>query len=250
MDTRVIPSGYADLDHLTGGYVLHDMTELSGLPASGKTTMALRAVAAAQSAGLSVLYVDADCALSATVAAQCGVDLDSLAVVRPRDCEECMNMVLPLVESGTIDFLVVDSLQSLVSCEERESFLGTRLRDSLEAVVGKFLDELFDYCVEERRVTCLLVSQMRHWRNREGRWEQTILCNERLRHMACLRLYVSRQEVYGTPGDAGTADNAGRENWTAGSVWPEVTGYTYSVEVKRNNADPSKVGQRCCYLSL
>ncbi|MGD0497148.1 MAG: hypothetical protein ABSC23_01805 [Bryobacteraceae bacterium] len=120
-----IPSGLGPLDAaLGGGFPRGRIVELFGPPASGKTTLALQAVAHMQRGGLTAAWIDADCAFDSAYAAALGVALGRLPVARPDSAEEAMEIARQLAASATVDFLVVDSAAALVPRLELLSPIG------------------------------------------------------------------------------------------------------------------------------
>ena len=114
---ETIPSGFLGLDAALqiGGLPRGHMVEVFGPESVGKSTIALQAIAAAQHAGCQAVYVDAEGAFDASYAARLGIDLSSLLFIRPDSGEQAFRVLLRLVQSGTIDLAVIDSLSALSS---------------------------------------------------------------------------------------------------------------------------------------
>ena len=114
---ETIPSGFLGLDAALqiGGLPRGHMVEVFGPESVGKSTIALQAIAAAQHAGCQAVYVDAEGAFDAAYAARLGIDLSSLLFIRPDSGEQTFRVLLRLVQSGTIDLAVIDSLSALSS---------------------------------------------------------------------------------------------------------------------------------------
>ncbi len=112
---ETIPSGFLGLDAALqiGGLPRGHMVEVYGPESVGKSTIALQAIAAAQHAGCQAVYVDAEGAFDASYAARLGIDLSSLLFIRPDSGEQAFRVLLRLVQSGTIDLAVIDSLSAL-----------------------------------------------------------------------------------------------------------------------------------------
>ncbi len=126
LNVAAISTGSFTLDIATGigGLPKGRIIEIYGPESSGKTTLALHAVAEAQKAGGEAAFIDAEHALDPVYAANLGVDVDSLLVAQPDDGEQALEIAESLVRSGAIDILVVDSVAALVPRAEIEGEMG------------------------------------------------------------------------------------------------------------------------------
>ncbi len=126
MNVESISTGSFTLDIATGigGLPRGRIVEIYGPESSGKTTLALHAVAEAQKAGGEAAFIDAEHALDPVYAANLGVDVDSLLVAQPDNGEQALEIAESLVRSGAIDILVVDSVAALVPRAEIEGDMG------------------------------------------------------------------------------------------------------------------------------
>ncbi|NJO42332.1 MAG: recombinase RecA [Cyanobacteria bacterium CRU_2_1] len=125
MRVETIPSGALTLDlALGGGLPKGRIIEIYGPESSGKTTLALHAVAEVQKAGGVAAYVDAEHALDPTYSAALGVDIANLLVSQPDTGEQALEIVDQLVRSNAIDVVVVDSVAALVPRAEIEGEMG------------------------------------------------------------------------------------------------------------------------------
>ncbi|MHC8497314.1 MAG: recombinase RecA [Actinomycetes bacterium] len=122
----VIPSGSVALDLALGigGYPRGRIVEIYGPESSGKTTVALHAIANVQAAGGIAAMIDAEHALDPTYAGNLGVDLDSLYVSQPDTGEQALEITDTLVRSGAVDLIVIDSVAALVPRAEIEGEMG------------------------------------------------------------------------------------------------------------------------------
>jgi recombination protein RecA len=122
----VISSGSIALDLAlgVGGFPRGRVIEVFGPEASGKTTIALHAIAEAQKAGGAAAFVDAEHAMDAEYSRQLGVNIDELLVSQPDSGEQALEITEMLVRSGAIDILVVDSVAALVPRAELEGEMG------------------------------------------------------------------------------------------------------------------------------
>ena len=116
LNVEAISTGSIALDAATGigGFPKGRIIEIYGPESSGKTTLALHAVAEAQKAGGVAAFVDAEHALDPVYAANLGVDIDSLLVSQPDDGEQALEIVEALARSGGVSVIVVDNVHTLV----------------------------------------------------------------------------------------------------------------------------------------
>lgn len=123
---EVIPSGSIGLDLALGigGLPRGRIVEIYGPESSGKTTLALHAIAEAQRRGGTCAFIDAEHALDPTYARKLGVDVDNLLISQPDAGEQALEIADTLVRSGAVDVLVVDSVAALVPRAELEGEMG------------------------------------------------------------------------------------------------------------------------------
>jgi recombination protein RecA len=123
---EVIPSGSLGLDLAVGigGLPRGRIIEIYGPESSGKTTLALHAIAEAQKRGGTCAFIDAEHALDPTYARKLGVDVDNLLISQPDAGEQALEIADTLVRSGAVDILVVDSVAALVPRAELEGEMG------------------------------------------------------------------------------------------------------------------------------
>jgi recombination protein RecA len=125
MKVETIPTGALTLDlALGGGLPKGRVIEIYGPESSGKTTLALHAIAEVQKSGGTAAFVDAEHALDPTYSANLGVDIDNLLVSQPDTGEAALEIVDQLVRSTAIDLVVVDSVAALVPRAEIEGEMG------------------------------------------------------------------------------------------------------------------------------
>ncbi len=122
----VISSGCLSLDAAlgVGGFPRGRVIEVFGPESSGKTTMALLAIAQAQKAGGAAAFIDAEHALDPTYARKLGVDIDNLLVSQPDHGEQALEITAGLVACGALDIIVIDSVAALVPKAELEGEMG------------------------------------------------------------------------------------------------------------------------------
>ena len=126
VDVDVIPSGSLLIDNTlgVGGYPKGRIIEIFGPESSGKTTLALEAVAQAQQKGGRAAYVDAEHAIDPEYAAKLGVDIDELILSQPDNGEQALEIVEMLAQSGAIDIIIVDSVAALVPQQELDGVMS------------------------------------------------------------------------------------------------------------------------------
>ncbi|MCR4925594.1 MAG: recombinase RecA [Clostridiales bacterium] len=126
LQVDAVSTGSISLDAATGigGFPKGRIVEIYGPESSGKTTLALQAIAQAQKNGGEAAFIDAEHALDPVYAANLGVDIDSLLVSQPDNGEQALEIAEALARSGAIDVLVVDSVAALVPRAEIEGEMG------------------------------------------------------------------------------------------------------------------------------
>lgn len=126
-EVDVIPSGSIALDHHAlgiGGYARGRVIEPSGVPGSGKTTLALHAVANVQAKGGTAAFIDAEHALDPDYAKNLGVDTDALIVAQPDTGEQGLEIANALILSGGVDLVIIDSVAAMVPRAEIQGDFG------------------------------------------------------------------------------------------------------------------------------
>jgi recombination protein RecA len=126
VDIETIPSGSLGLDIALGigGLPRGRVVEIYGPESSGKTTLALHAIAEAQKRGGTCAFVDAEHALDPIYARKLGVNIDDLLISQPDAGEQALEIADTLVRSGAIDILVIDSVAALVPRAELDGEMG------------------------------------------------------------------------------------------------------------------------------
>ena len=126
ISVSTISSGCLALDYAlgVGGFPKGRIIEIYGPESSGKTTVALHAIAEAQAAGGTAAFVDAEHALDPSYAAALGVNIDELYVSQPDTGEQALEITEALIRSGAIDLIVIDSVAALVPKAEIEGEMG------------------------------------------------------------------------------------------------------------------------------
>jgi recombination protein RecA len=162
LPVAVIPSGSISLDAAlgVGGFPRGRVVEVFGPESSGKTTIALAVIAAAQSGGGAAAFIDAEHALDPGYARKLGVDIDNLLVSQPDSGEQALEITAALVATTAIDVVVVDSVAALVPKAELEGEMGDSHMGLQARLMSQALRKLTG--VVSRTGTCLLfINQIR-----------------------------------------------------------------------------------------
>ena len=125
-ELEVIPTGSITLDHAlgVGGYPKGRIIEIYGPESSGKTTLAIHAIAEAQKMGGIAAFIDAEHAFDRFYAEKLGVDVDNLLISQPDNGEQALESAEQLIRSAAVDIIVVDSVAALTPKAEIEGDMG------------------------------------------------------------------------------------------------------------------------------
>ena len=125
-DVNVIPTGSINLDHAlgVGGYPRGRIIEIYGPESSGKTTLAIHAIAEVQKQGGKAIIIDAEHAFDPSYAEALGVDMDSLYISQPDNGEQALDIAEQVIRSGAVDLVIIDSVAALVPKQEIEGDMG------------------------------------------------------------------------------------------------------------------------------
>lgn len=188
-----ISSGNPAFDRiLGGGYPLGRIYEIYGPESSGKTTVALQAIAAVQGDGGKAVFVDVEHALDPDYAEQLGVDLDSILISQPQSGEQALQIVEDTVRSGAVDIIVLDSVASLVTKAELEGNMGDQHVGLQARLMGQAMRKLVA-AVNKSRCILIFINQLRDKVGAFGYGETTTTSGGRsLKFHASLRLEVKR----------------------------------------------------------
>jgi len=162
IDVPVIPSGSLSLDIAlgVGGFPKGRIVEIYGPESSGKTTLALHAIANAQKQGGIAVLIDAEYAFDAAYAKNLGVDIDNLLVSQPDTGEQALEIADTLIRSGAVDIIVVDSVAALVPAAEIEGDMGDSHMGLQARLMSQALRKLTGLLSKSK--TCLIfINQLR-----------------------------------------------------------------------------------------
>ncbi|MBY0316212.1 MAG: recombinase RecA [Bdellovibrionales bacterium] len=161
-DVPVIPTGALSLDLALGigGYPRGRIIEIYGPESSGKTTLALTAIAQAQKTGGVAAFVDAEHALDVNYARKLGVNTEDLLISQPDTGEQALEITETLVRSGAIDVLVVDSVAALTPRAEIEGDMGDSHMGLQARLMSQALRKLTG-AISKTNVTLIFINQIR-----------------------------------------------------------------------------------------
>jgi recombination protein RecA len=159
---EVIPTGSVALDIAlgVGGLPRGRVVEIYGPESSGKTTVALHAIANAQKAGGIAAFIDAEHALDPEYAKKLGVDIDALLVSQPDTGEQALEIMDMLVRSGAIDIVVVDSVAALVPRAEIEGEMGDSHMGLQARLMSQALRKMTG-ALHQSNTTAIFINQLR-----------------------------------------------------------------------------------------
>jgi recombination protein RecA len=162
LDLEVISSGSLLINQAlgVGGYPKGRIIEIYGPESSGKTTLALHAIAEAQKEGGVAAFIDAEHALDPKYAKNLGVDLNNLVVSQPESAEQALDILEMLVKSDAVDLLVVDSVAALVPKAELEGEMGDQQIGAQARLMSKALRKL-NGIISKTNSTVIFINQLR-----------------------------------------------------------------------------------------
>ena len=194
-DVPGIPSGSLSLDIALGGkgFPSGRVIEIFGPEASGKTTVALHAVANAQRAGGVAAYIDAEHALEPGWAKRIGVDLEGLLVSQPSSGEEALKIAEMLIKSNAVDIIVIDSVAALVPRAELEGEIG----DSHMGLQARMMSQalrILNPTIARTKTCMVFINQMRKKIGVVYGSPETTPGGRAIPHAASIRIRFSRGE--------------------------------------------------------
>ncbi len=161
-DIDVIPTGSIALDAAlgVGGYPRGRIIEIYGPESSGKTTLAIHAIAEAQKQGGIAAFIDAEHAFDRFYAQKLGVDVDNLWISQPDSGEQALEIADQLIRSSAIDILVVDSVAALVPKSEIEGTMGDNKVGLQARLMSQALRKL-TATISKTNTCCIFINQLR-----------------------------------------------------------------------------------------
>ena len=161
-DVHVIPTGSITLDMAlgVGGYPKGRVVEIYGPESSGKTTLAIHAIAEAQKAGGIAAFIDAEHAFDSYYAQKLGVDVDNLLISQPDNGEQALEIADSLIRSSAIDIIVIDSVAALTRKAEIEGEMGDAKMGLQARLMSQALRKL-TASISKTKTVCIFINQLR-----------------------------------------------------------------------------------------
>ncbi len=193
---EVIPSGSIALDLALGigGFPRGRIVEIYGPESSGKTTVALHAIANAQRAGGIAAFIDAEHALDPEYAKKLGVDIDALLVSQPDTGEQALEIMDMLIRSGALDIVVIDSVAALVPRAEIEGEMGDSHVGLQARLMSQALRKITG-ALSQSKTTAIFINQLREKIGVFFGSPETTTGGKALKFYASIRLDVRRIET-------------------------------------------------------
>ena len=161
-NVEVIPTGSISLNAAlgVGGYPKGRIIEIFGPESSGKTTLAIHAIAECQKAGGIAAFIDAEHAFDRFYAAKLGVDIDNLYISQPDNGEQALEIADQLIRSSAIDIIVIDSVAALTPKKEIEGDMGDSAVGLHARLMSQALRKLTG-TIAKTKTTCIFINQLR-----------------------------------------------------------------------------------------
>ena len=162
MNVEAIPTGSLALDAALGigGVPKGRIIEIYGPESSGKTTLAIHAIAEAQKAGGIAAFIDAEHAFDSSYAQQLGVDVDNLLISQPDNGEQALEIADSLIRSSAIDIIVIDSVAALTPKAEIEGEMGDSKMGLQARLMSQALRKLTS-SISKTKTVCIFINQLR-----------------------------------------------------------------------------------------
>ena len=158
----VIPTGSIGLNAAlgVGGYPKGRIIEIYGPESSGKTTLAIHAIAEAQKQGGIAAFIDAEHAFDRFYAAKLGVDVNSLIISQPDNGEQALEIADQLIRSSAVDIIVIDSVAALTPKKEIEGEMGDNVVGLQARLMSQALRKMTS-TISKTSTTCIFINQLR-----------------------------------------------------------------------------------------
>ena len=219
VDVDVIPSGSLLLDEAlgVGGYPKGRIIEIFGPESSGKTTLALHAIAECQKQGGRAAFVDAEHAIDPVYAKNLGVDVDELILSQPDNGEQALEIVEMLASSGAISLIIVDSVAALVPQAELDGEMGDSSVGLQARLMSKAMRKLAGV-LNKQNCAVIFINQLREKVGVMYGNPETTSGGRALKFYASIRIDIRRTEAL-----------------KSGS---EIVGNTVKVKIVKNKVSP------------
>ena len=161
-DVNVIPTGSINLDHDlgVGGYPRGRINEIYGPESSGKTTLAIHAIAEVQKQGGKAIIIDAEHAFDPTYAEALGVDMEKLYISQPDNGEQALDIAEQVIRSGAVDLVIIDSVAALVPKQEIEGDMGETKVGLQARLMSQALRKITG-AISKSNTACIFINQLR-----------------------------------------------------------------------------------------
>ncbi|MBR1503970.1 MAG: recombinase RecA [Prevotella sp.] len=162
VNVDVIPTGSIGLDAAlgVGGYPKGRIIEIYGPESSGKTTLAIHAIAECQKNGGTAVFIDAEHAFDRFYAEKLGVDINNLLISQPDNGEQALEIAENLIRSSAIDIIVIDSVAALTPKKEIEGDMGDSAVGLQARLMSQALRKLTS-TISKTNTTCIFINQLR-----------------------------------------------------------------------------------------
>ena len=219
VDVDVIPSGSLLLDDAlgVGGYPKGRIIEIYGPESSGKTTLALHAIAECQKQGGRAAFVDAEHAIDPVYAKNLGVDVDELILSQPDNGEQALEIVEMLASSGAISLIIVDSVAALVPQAELDGEMGDNSVGLQARLMSKAMRKLAGV-LNKQNCAVIFINQLREKVGVMYGNPETTSGGRALKFYASIRIDIRRTEALKTGSD--------------------IVGNTVKVKIVKNKVSP------------
>jgi len=219
VDVDVIPSGSLLLDDAlgVGGYPKGRIIEIFGPESSGKTTLALHAIAECQKQGGRAAFVDAEHAIDPVYAKNLGVDVDELILSQPDNGEQALEIVEMLASSGAISLIIVDSVAALVPQAELDGEMGDSSVGLQARLMSKAMRKLAGV-LNKQNCAVIFINQLREKVGVMYGNPETTSGGRALKFYASIRIDIRRTEALKTGSD--------------------IIGNTVKVKIVKNKVSP------------
>ncbi|MBO6020787.1 MAG: recombinase RecA [Aeriscardovia sp.] len=196
VDVKAISTGSLPLDLAlgVGGLPRGRVIEIYGPESSGKTTLALEAIANAQKAGGQAAFIDAEHAIDPEYAKNLGVDIDSLVVAQPDSGEQALDIADMLIRSGALDIIVIDSVAALVPKAEIDGDMGDSHVGLQARLMSQALRKLTSI-LDKTGTTAIFINQLREKIGVMFGNPETTTGGNALKYYSSVRLDIRRIET-------------------------------------------------------
>ena len=201
-DIEVIPTGSIALNAAlgVGGYPRGRIIEIYGPESSGKTTLAIHAIAEAQKTGGIAAFIDAEHAFDRFYAAKLGVDIENLYISQPDNGEQALNIAEQLIRSSAVDIIVIDSVAALTPKQEIEGDMGDNKVGLQARLMSQALRKLTGI-ISKSNCVVIFINQLREKVGVMFGNPETTTGGRALKFYASVRLDVRRIETLKVAGD-------------------------------------------------